>query len=45
MESYIFVRDLFEGEKISKMRFNDFVNRVPSDKKWNSIISLFSLIL
>jgi hypothetical protein len=32
-ESYIFVRDLFEGEKISKMRFNDFVNRVPSDKK------------
>ena len=32
-ESYIFVHDLFEGEKISKMRFNDFVNRVPSDKK------------
>ena len=32
-ESYIFIHDLFEGEKISKMRFNDFVNRVPSDKK------------
>ena len=32
-ESYIFVRDLFEGEKISKMRFNDFIGRVPSEKK------------
>ena len=32
-ESYIFVHELFEGEKISTMRFNDFVNRVPSDKK------------
>ena len=33
MESYIFVHDLFEGEKISKMRFDDFVGRVPSEKK------------
>ena len=33
MESYIFVNDLFEGEKISKMRFDDFVGRVPSEKK------------
>ena len=33
MESYIFVHDLFEGEKISKMRFDDFVSRVPSEKK------------
>jgi hypothetical protein len=32
-ESYIFVHELFEGEKISTMRFDDFVNRVPSDKK------------
>ena len=32
-ESYIFVHELFEGEKISSMRFEDFVNRVPSDKK------------
>ena len=33
VESYIFVHDLFEGEKISKMRFDDFVGRVPSEKK------------
>ena len=33
MESYIFVHDLFEGEKICKMRFDDFVGRVPSEKK------------
>lgn len=33
MESYIFVHDLFEGEKISKMRFDDFVGRVPSERK------------
>ena len=33
MESYIFVHDLFEGEKMSKMRFDDFVGRVPSEKK------------
>ena len=33
MESYIFVHDLFEGEKISKMIFDDFVGRVPSEKK------------
>ncbi len=33
MESYIFVHDLLEGEKISKMRFDDFVSRVPSEKK------------
>ena len=32
-ESYIFVHDLLEGEKISKMRFDDFVSRVPSEKK------------
>lgn len=32
-ESYIFIHDLFEGEKISKMRFDDFVSRVPSEKK------------
>lgn len=32
-ESYIFIHDLFEGEKISKMRFRDFVGRVPSEKK------------
>ena len=32
-ESYIFVHELFEGEKISTMRFDDFVNRVPSEKK------------
>ena len=32
-ESYIFVHNLFEGEKISKMRFYDFVDRVPSDKE------------
>lgn len=32
-ESYIFIHDLFEGEKISKMRFDDFVGRVPSEKK------------
>ena len=32
-ESYIFVHDLFEGEKMSKMRFLDFVGRVPSEKK------------
>lgn len=33
VESYIFVHDLLEGEKISKMRFDDFVSRVPSEKK------------
>lgn len=32
-ESYIFIHDLFEGEKMSKMRFRDFVGRVPSEKK------------
>lgn len=32
-ESYIFVHELFEGEKISTIRFDDFVNRIPSDKK------------
>ena len=32
-ESYIFVHELFEGEKISTMRFDDFVNRIPYDKK------------
>ena len=32
-ESYIFVHELFEGEKISRMRFDDFVNRIPYDKK------------
>ena len=32
-ESYIFIHDLFEGEKMSKMRFDDFVSRVPSEKK------------
>ena len=32
-ESYIFVHNLFEGEKMSKMRFDDFINRVPSEKK------------
>ena len=32
-ESYIFVQDLFEGEKMSKMRFDDFVGRIPSEKK------------
>lgn len=33
VESYIFVHDLLEGEKISKMRFDDFVSRVSSEKK------------
>lgn len=32
-ESYIFVHNLFDGEKMSKMRFDDFINRVPSEKK------------
>lgn len=32
-ESYIFVQDLFEGEKMSKMRFDDFVGRIPLEKK------------
>lgn len=32
-ESYIFVHELFEGERVSKMSFSDFVNKVPSDKK------------
>lgn len=32
-ESYIFIHDLFEGEKMSKMRFRDFVDRVPLEKK------------
>ena len=32
-ESYIFVQDLYEGEKMSKMRFDDFVGRIPLEKK------------
>ena len=32
-ESYIFVHELFEGERVGKMSFSDFVNKVPSDKK------------
>lgn len=32
-ESYIFIHNLFAGEKFNKMNFNDFMNKIPSGKK------------